>query len=169
MSFRFSVAKYFSKPKLVRAKPLLTIEQIVVKVRPETRVKAKKVRSLDITEVKPVSILPGYSVYRVVTQNQENGHRYKVTVFSPTRKITKSTKIVIDDPCPVFIYKFEYAMAKRGNAFLYRSNGEPPIVTNPKLRPGLSHHGVRAIIDLIKYTKSFKEKPKTGLRAGARS
>lgn len=159
MTFKYSVPKFFSKPKLLR-KPLLTIEQIAAKVKPETKLKSRKVKSLEISEMRGISSMPGYYVYRVVTQNQENGHRYKITIFSTTRKVTLESKIVIDDPCPVFVFKYEYALAKRGNAFLFRTNGEPPVMTNPRLRPGLSHHGYRALADIIKWTKKFKETKK---------
>lgn len=158
MTFKHSVPKHFPKPKLIRNKPLLTVEDLLVKVSAETKKKARHVQVLSIEPMRAVSLLPGYSVYRIVTLNNENGHRYKLTIFSPTRRIRKDTKIIIDDPCPVFVFRYEYALAKRGNAFIYRTNGDPPMQTNPRLRPGLSHHGVRAVIDLVKYTKAFKER-----------
>lgn len=158
MTFKFSVAKHFATPRKIRDKPpLLTVKDIMAKVIPATKLKSRRVKTLSIAPMRGIKQLPNYYVYRAITQNQENGHKYKITVFSPTKRITLATKVVIDDPCPVFVFKYEYALAKRGNAFIFRTNGEPPVITNPRLIPGLSHHSLRALIDLIAYTKKFKE------------
>lgn len=156
MTFKYQVARYFTKPQLLKKTPSLTVEQILLKSRRPSRLKARRVRVLSIDVMKPVSILPTYTVYRLVTLNEMNGHRYKLTIFSEGRKVTRKSKLLIDDPCPVYVYRYEYAMAKRGNGFIYRCNGDPPVMTNPRMIPGLSHHGIRAVLDLIKYTSRMK-------------
>lgn len=156
MTFRFERKPYFKKPKRLLAKPRLTVAQIAAKVTNETRRKSMKVSILDFKEMRTPKVLEGWTVYRLVTRNNENEHRYRITIFSPTPKITKDTKLMIDDPNPLFVFKFEFALAKRGNAFIYRTNGDPPMTTNPRMVPGLSHHSLAALKFLIKKTVKYK-------------
>jgi hypothetical protein len=47
-------------------------------------------------------------------------------------------------------------MAKRGNAFIYRSNGDRPIQTNPSEKPGIDHHVYASIKWLAKNSKNVR-------------
>lgn len=165
MSFKTSVKPYFKTPKRLAPKPKLTIRQIAEKVSNDTRLKSRIVGIEDVWEGNvPRALGEDWVCYRAQTRNTQNQHQYRITVYSPTPKITLDSKIIILDPCPVYVYRFEFAMAKRGNSLIYYSNGDPPIQTNPRMRPGLSHHGYRVLQYLIKNTnkdglKSAKSTP----------
>lgn len=152
MTFKHSIRPYFKKPQRLKRQPSLTVSQIVRRLSKDVMNKAKRVGIEEAYEGRTPAFLKGYTTYKFVTRNTENGHRYRLTIFSPTPRVTLDTTIIVDDPCPVFVFRYEYAMAKRGNAYIYRSNGDAPEVTNPGLKPGLSHHGVRAVQYLIKHT-----------------
>lgn len=136
----------------MRKNPSLTVSQIARQVPQKTRIKSKIVGIEKAYQGNTPKFLAGYTCYRFVTRNTENGHQYKIAIYSPTPNVTLETKLIIDDPNPLFIFRYEYALAKRGNAYIYRSNGNPPVQTNPKLVPGLSHHSYRVIQFLIKNT-----------------
>lgn len=138
--------------------PRLTIQQIARRVPNSTRLKSRQVGVEDAYEGRTPKFLEGYTTYKFVTRNTANGHRYRITVYSPTPKVTVDTKVIIDSPCPVDVFKFEHSLAKRGNAYIYRSNGDAPIRTNPKNIPGCSHHVYRIFQFLIRNTT------KNGLR-----
>jgi hypothetical protein len=152
MTFKFSVKPFFKTPKRLAKTPRLTIQQIAKRVTNETRLKSRKVGVEDAYEGRTPKFLDGYTTYKFITRNTANGHRYKTTVYSPTPKVTSDTKVIIDSPCPVDVFKYEYALAKRGNAYIYRTNGDAPIRTNPKLIPGCSHHVYRIFQYLIRNT-----------------
>lgn len=152
MTFKHSIKPYFKKPQRLQKVPQLTIGQIVRRTPKSTVLKTRKVGVEQAYEGDVPKFLEGYTCYKFVTHNTANGHRYRLTIFSPTKMVTLDTHIIIDDPCPAFVFRYEYAMAKKGNAYIYRSNGDPPITTNPSLVPGLSHHGYKAIQYLIKHT-----------------
>lgn len=70
---------------------------------------------------------------------------------NPVKKpINKHKKIIVSCSCENFVFTFEYANAAHGASRLVYSNGEPPIVTNPGLAPGLCKHLVAAARLLIK-------------------
>ena len=119
----------------------------------ETIRKAKQVAVLEFNTMRTPAVLKGWTTYRLQTINTENGHRYRITIFSPTPRVTPKTLLMVDSPNPLFVFYYEYAVAKRGNAFIYRSNGEPPANTNPRMRPGLDHHTIAALRYLVKRTK----------------
>lgn len=132
--------------------PTLSIRDIARHVSQETRLKSRIVGIEQAYEGNVPAALEGYTCYRFVTHNTENGHRYKIAIFSPTKRVTLDTKVIIDSPNALFVFRYEYALAKRGNAFIYRTNGNPPVQTNPKLKPGMDHHVYRALQHLIKHT-----------------
>lgn len=152
MGFKTSIKPYFKTPKLLARTPRLSIRQIAQKVSNETRLKSRIVGIEDVSVGRTPRVLEGYTCYRIATRNTENGNQYKITIYSPTPKVTLDSKIIIDSPNPKWVFAYEYAMAKRGNAFIYRSNGDPPVQTNPRLKPGMDHHVYRALQYLIKNT-----------------
>ena len=113
MTYKYSVKPYFKKPKRLASKPRLTIAQLARGVSNETRLKSKKVAIVSAEEVNAPAALVDYIGYRVITHNTENGHRYKLTIYSPTFKVKMDTKIIIDDPCPVFVFRYEYGYGAR--------------------------------------------------------
>lgn len=152
MSFKFGIKPYFKTPKRMKKEPSLTISQIARGVSKETRMKSRIVGIESVYEGNVPKALEGYTCYRFTTRNTENGHQYKLAVFSPTKKVTLESRVVLDSPNALFVFKYEYALAKRGNAFIYRTNGNPPVQTNPGLKPGMDHHMYRALQYLIKHT-----------------
>lgn len=49
-------------------------------------------------------------------------------------------KVILSCGCPDFMYRWEYALAKKGAARIVYGNGEPPGATNPRNRPGACKH-----------------------------
>lgn len=124
MTLKFQIKPYTKVPQRLVSKPRLTVEDMFKKSTKNSRDKAKKVRILSMQKMRTPKILKDWFTYRLMTQNMENGHRYKITIFSPTLLIKPKTKVIIDSPNANFVYRYEYALAKRGNAFIYRSNGD---------------------------------------------
>lgn len=159
MTFKFGVSPYFKKPKRLRKTPKLTIRDIAERIPQSVRMNSRKVGVISVKRGRAPAFLEGWTVYRVITQNTSNGHRYRISIFSPKRNITLDSLVIIDSPNPLFVFRYEYALAKRGNAYIYRTNGDPPTITNPRLIPGFDHHTYRAIQYLIRNTNA------KGLRA----
>lgn len=162
MGFKTSIKPYFGKPKQLVPAPRLAIRQITKHVPNDTRLKSRIVGIEDVWEGKVPSALAGYTCYRAQTRNTENGNQYRIAIYSPTPKITLDSKIIIDSPNPLHVFYYEYALAKRGNAFIYRSNGQPPHTNNPRFTPGIDHHVYRVLQYLIKNTGRYglkEEKP----------
>jgi len=152
MSYKTSIKPYQKTPKMLVKAPRLTIRQMANKIPNETRLKSRIVGVEDVKKGRVPAALEGYTCYRLQTRNIENSHQYRISIYSPTPKITLDTKVIIDSPVPAFVFKYEHALAKRGNAFIYRSNGDPPVQTNPRLIPGFDHHSYRCLQYLIKNT-----------------
>jgi hypothetical protein len=55
--------------------------------------------------------------------------------------------------CERFLYSYEYALWRRGAAEIRFGNGEPPNITNPRLRPGACKHFKRVYV----FMKSAKK------------
>jgi hypothetical protein len=52
--------------------------------------------------------------------------------------------------CPRFLYFFEYALASRGAADILYCNGEPPVITNPRLIPSLCKHLTKVCEEIVR-------------------
>lgn len=55
--------------------------------------------------------------------------------------ITKCPAIMIDCDCERFKFMWEYALYRQGAADINRSDGDPPVQTNPELIPACCKHG----------------------------
>jgi len=75
---------------------------------------------------------------------------YDIMVPGPMRFCTNS---VIAHNCENFVFTFEYANAASGASRIVYGNGEPPVVTNPTMAPGLCKHLVAVATRLIKSNK----------------
>lgn len=158
MTLKFQIKPFTKPPRRLVKTPRLTVEQMVRKSTKNSIGKSKNVRILTMkTMRKPKALPEGWITYRLRTINMENGHQYNITIFSPTTRITPTTKLMIDSSVAAFVFQYEYALAKRGNAFIYRSNGAAPSTTNPRMIPGLDHHSIAALKHLIKNTKKAAE------------
>ena len=138
----------------MRKTPTLSIRDINKYVSNETKLKSRVVGIEQAYEGNTPRFLEDWVTYRFQTKNSENGNQYKIAIFSPTPKVTLNSKVVIDSPNPLWVFRYEYAMARRGNAYIFRSNGDAPVQTNPGLRPGIDHHVYRCLQYLIKYTNN---------------
>lgn len=154
MSFKTSIKPYYKTPKRLVKNPKLTIRQIAEKVPNKTRLKSRIVGIEDVWEGNvPRSLSEeGWVCYRAQTVNTTNRNQYRLAVYSPTPKITLDSKIILISPNPLHVFRYEYALAKRGNSFIYYTNGNPPLQTNPRLTPGMDHHMYRFLQYLIKNT-----------------
>lgn len=159
MSFKTSIKPYYKIPKRMRKQPTLTISDINKYTPNDTKLKSRIVGIEAAYEGNTPKFLEGWTTYRFQTRNVENKNQYKLVIYSPTPKVTLDTKVIVDSPNPLHVFRYEYALAKRGNAYIYRSNGNPPVQTNPNLKPGVDHHIYRCLRYLINNTT------KNGLKA----
>ena len=176
MGFKTSIKPYYKTPKMLVKSPKLTIREIASKVPNETRLKSRIVGIESVWEGNVPRALDGWVCYRAQTRNTKNGNQYRLAVFASNPAITRDSKVIIDSPNPLHVFRYEVALAKRGNSFVYRSNGNPPTTTNPRLIPGLDHHMYRFLQYLIKNTgkdglktTSQKKKSETPARRTRRS
>lgn len=73
---------------------------------------------------------------------------------NPVKKpINRHRKIIVSCACESYVFTFEYANAAHGASRIVYSNGEPPVMTNPQLAPGLCKHLVAVARLLIKAEK----------------
>jgi len=158
MGFKTSVKPYYKRPKLLVKSPRLKISQISRHTSMDTKKKSRVVAIEKAWEGRVPPSLEGYTCYRGQTRNTKNGNQYRLAVYSKDKKITKESKVIIDSPNPLAVFRFEVALAKRGNAFIHYSNGDPPVMTNPKLKPGMDHHMFKFLSFLVRNTN------KSGLR-----
>lgn len=142
-----------SKPKLLKSRPQMTAKELLSSVW-----KGDKERSDDIA-VKQAKLiaspkaLPDYITYRVATYNKDNRHVHRVTLLFQG-KVAADSKVIVDDDTYRHVFYFEYALARRGNAFIYRSNGEAPVKTNPRNKPGISKHTFAALRYVLRAAKA---------------
>ena len=61
-------------------------------------------------------------------------------------------RVLVHCDCPDFLFTFEYALTHHGASSIKFSNGDPPIVKNPRLHPGVCKH----IWVLCKYIQRAK-------------
>jgi len=73
---------------------------------------------------------------------------------NPAKKpINRHRKIICSCSCESYVFTFEYANAAHGASRIVYGNGEPPVVTNPSMAPGLCKHLVAAARELIRKEK----------------
>lgn len=75
-------------------------------------------------------------------------HVYDITVPDIHQFVIDGS--VISHNCENFVFTWEYANAAHGASRIVYGNGEPPVVTNPQLAPGLCKHLVAVATRLIK-------------------
>jgi hypothetical protein len=80
---------------------------------------------------------------RVVPSNDHN--RY----VSSIKFIDKNLNVKVSCSCGDYCFRWEYANHKVGASDIIYCNGEPPVETNSKMRPGLCKHllALRAFIE----------------------
>jgi len=55
-------------------------------------------------------------------------------------EILPNRAVKLSCSCDDFLFRFEYALYRRGAADIRHSNGEPPDITNPAHQPGCCKH-----------------------------
>lgn len=125
-------------PRLLKDLPTLSVKDLFKRVDENKRTAAKEIAIKTLkTMVAPTSgrIIPAdTTIYRVQTYSKHNKHIHNVTIMLRKEELpfTEYSKPIIDCSCSSHIFQCEYNLAKRGNAFLWRSNGDAPTV-NTKL------------------------------------
>lgn len=132
-------APALGKPKLLRRTPRLTAKELLSSVWPGDKERSADIAVKQAKRVRTPKALPGYIVYRVATLNKDNRHIHRVTLLFDG-KVAPSAKVIVDDDTFRHVFYYEFALAKRGNAFIYRSNGDAPLKTNPRNKAGISKH-----------------------------
>lgn len=62
----------------------------------------------------------------------------------------KAKTIIVSCDCEDFIYRWEYALARKRAAVIKLSNGKPPVVRNPRLIAGSCRHIGKVLITILK-------------------
>lgn len=130
---------HFNRPRLLVRPPLLTAAQVLKTVWPGDKERGEDIAVKQLKKIRTPKALPGYIVYRVATLNKSNKHIHRVTILFDGR-VGPNSKVIVDSDTWRWVFFYEYAMAKRGNAFIWRSNGEEPMRTNPRHKPGIDKH-----------------------------
>lgn len=120
-------------PKLLRKIPKLNVQQLLNLADQKKRDSAKEiavktVNTMTLTK-KGIFDPETTTTYRIQTYSKHNKHIHKVTIFVPNgQPFDKDAKVVVDCSCSSHIFQAEVLLANRGNALLWRSNGEQPVV-----------------------------------------
>ena len=82
----------------------------------------------------------------------EKGANGKPKLFKYTTAIEfhDEGKVRLACSCPDFLYRWEYALYKKGAAYLIYSNGDKPQETNPKMIGGCCKHVIAVMSALRK-------------------
>jgi len=126
----------------------------------ESRIKATRdlaLRKAFRGENKKVRVVPkGSPYFRFVIFSKKQKHDHRVTIFVPNDdEFSAKARVITDCDCFDAMFRYEYVMAQKyGTSFMYRCNGEPPIETNPGMRPGICKHVRFALQHLLKRAKS---------------
>lgn len=141
--------KFAARPFVTKG---MTLDKLLAKTRPaqielSANVVIKNVRKLFHKKtLDPVIVAETYSKK---TGKGTTGYDKYVTYVEAlhTKKSDKfsETLVHVGCSCPFFLFYAEYALHKYNAAEIRFSNGEPPVVRNPKERPLLCKHLVKLI------------------------
>lgn len=145
-------AKPYGKPKLLRRTPKYTAKELMARVWAGDKQRGEEIAVKQAKRIASPRALPNFITYRVATYNKDNKHIHRVTLLFMD-KVSPNSKVIVDDDTYRHVFYFEYALARRGNAFIYRSNGEPPIKTNPRNKVGISKHTYVALRYVLRAAK----------------
>jgi len=82
-----------------------------------------------------------YTYFNYHARDLDGARKVIVKVYS-----TNHTWIHCD--CPWFRYNCEVALAMRGSSTITKSNGQPPKIRNPLMKPMVCKHGIATLVDL---------------------
>ena len=107
-------------------------------------------RAKDIS-VKLITKTPkGKYFYQTVTRSNGNVHKQWVRPLSTSNKSRANQDMVIWCDCGNFTYENEYVLWKKNSSNIVSSNGNPPIIRNPKRVTKLCKHLVAVLDDFKK-------------------
>lgn len=124
---------YIKPPRLVKTPPRYTVAQLMKTVSADRRqlVKNLAIKKLG-TITLPIStkVIPNDTLtYRSQTYSKHNKHLHNVTIFCVDgNAFNEHSKVLVDCSCSDHVFRYEWNLARRGNAFMWRCNGEPPTV-----------------------------------------
>lgn len=134
--------KPFMRPRLLR-NPKLTIVQLLKaygagsggkgaqKLAAAKDIAVRRLFTMQLSK-NTKAIPPDTLTYRVQTYSKHNKHVHNVSLFcvgsTHPADINPESKIIVDCSCASHVFQAEYHLAKRGNAFMFRCNGEAPMV-----------------------------------------
>lgn len=84
--------------------------------------------------------------YCTDTRSQlRNKHRFFIKRYLDDKLKNQKSKIKALCDCENFMYVWEVALTKQHSAVRYKSNGKKPVMTNPRMLPGVCKHLLAAI------------------------
>ncbi len=133
---------------------MLTLKQFMAKTDSERKQRAKYVR---ITRMKTGHLKNGlgYVACQSYSTHKVDDTGKLVRAIDPQHYVTMITfidsKLHVHFSCSCLdlCFRFEFSNEKKNAGIIEYSNGEAPIVTNPKMLPSLCKHGV-ALVERIK-------------------
>ena len=96
------------------------------------------------------------AIAQCYSKDKSGSGQPKLFKYATMVEFWPESKVKIGCSCPDHLYRWEYALTRKGASYITYSNGEPPIDTNPKLVPGCCKH----LIALISAMKKQKMLPK---------
>lgn len=154
MPIQYREKPYLSKPKLLKS-PSMSLVRLLRNSQAADIRSAADVRVMKIDNPRLPNGMDGWQFRKVKTITRGSSHQHIVRVYwqGEEEVLTPRTKVVVDCTCSRHKYFYEYANAKRGVSFIYRSNGERPDTTNPGLRPGTCKHVYKAATVMVNRMK----------------
>ena len=92
---------------------------------------------------------------RIVAKTRSEGKESDRLHYSSMLEIHGSGRVRLSCSCDDFMYRWEYALFIRDGAQILYGNGEPPVDTNPRMKPGCCKHLI-ALIFLAKKRQIVK-------------
>lgn len=126
---------FIKPPRLVKSPPRFNVTQLIRTVSKDRRELAndlaiKKYGTLVLPKNITNKIIPSDTkAYRIQTYSKHNKHIHNVSVFLVDgNPFNEHSKCLVDCSCADHVYRYEYNLAQKGNAFEWRCNGEAPTV-----------------------------------------
>ena len=115
--------------------------------------KTDKQNTRYVAPYKVVETRNGWHVRTITKIPGQRSRLHTVTLLMPkgfSGTLNSCPDVAIDCDCSRYLFVWNYALNKQGAAIKDRTNGEPPVVTNPQEVPGCCKHSVVAIGTLAK-------------------
>ena len=111
----------------------------------------------------------GYHVTTITKIPGQRARRHLVKVYPQIGykgRFNACPHILVDCDCQRFLFVWNFALMKHDAAIDDRTNGEPPIVTNPEQIPGACKHSIVALRLLAKQNPTFITQEVPNARSG---